>query len=61
MHHIFEGIGTALVIIAIAVGVKGCMDSPRPMFGENGSIYCTHEAKELPKEEVKQEEKRSLY
>ena len=41
MDDLLGGIGIALIILALVIGFKGCLDINKPMFGINGSIIAT--------------------
>ncbi len=38
MNSFWEGLGIALVILALAVGLHSCMNTERPMIGPNGTF-----------------------
>ena len=41
MDNFWESVGVALIILAIAIGIKGCLTIGQPFFGVNGSIVAT--------------------
>lgn len=43
MKDLLSGIGIAIVILALVIGHKGCMELNKPLFGVNGSIIATQE------------------